>query len=142
LSEFTMHGFLSNLTATMLALHTVLGCCWHHGHRSAPASSLACCVEASDGCRGDRVPHASAATDSPGQSHDGRHECQLGTCTFLGPAKENPHESPLQIHALPAMPVLCGDVSVCDAGGWQTFCPRDALLPSLRLHLMHRVLLI
>jgi hypothetical protein len=28
-----MHCFASNLIAALLALHTVLGCCWHHAHR-------------------------------------------------------------------------------------------------------------
>ena len=46
-SIFMMHSSVSNLTAALLALHTVLGCCWHHAHRCTET----CVCVASAACR-------------------------------------------------------------------------------------------
>jgi hypothetical protein len=134
-----MHAFLSNLTATLLAVHAVLGCCWHHGHRCAPEGGGVGSVAASHTCE-THATHPGAAVDSHGDQHQGRHECRGGTCTFVGPTRENPHELPLQITA--AAPGLCSDRRVVDSAARQEFCPDDAVVPPLRQHLVFSVLLI
>lgn len=137
-----MHGFLSNLTAAMLAMHTVLGCCWHHAHSCTKPCGLARCVETPDSGGENHATHTVAAADSSGDPHHGQHECLGATCSFLGPTKENPAELPPQIHASAVIPLLCGDFSIPASAEWQEFFACDALSSPLRLHLMHCVLLI
>ena len=137
-----MRSFLSNLTVAWLAVHTVLGCCWHHGHGCPQADDFTQSVESPEECEANPSFLACTSADSTGDEHHGPHECRGVTCTFLGPTKQNSHELPLQLHALPAAPMLCGEPSVSDAASRQEFFACDALLPPLRLHLIHRVLLI
>ena len=135
-----MHNVFSNLTAALLALHTVLGCCWHHAHRCAETYAATVSVASSDSC--DRARHANPATDSDGQGHHGRHDCQGSTCVFVSPSKANPHKLAFQFDASPAAVVRGNSVSVCRVVGEPPFYPPDALLPPLQLHLANQVLLI
>ncbi len=137
-----MHGFLSNLTAALLALHTVLGCCWHHAHRCTQTCATAGPIASSDSCQGDHAHHAGTAPDSGGQGHHGRHDCRGSTCVFVNSSKANPHELALQLDVPPAAPAPGGSPTVCDVVGQWPYYPPDALLPPLRLHLVCRVLLI
>ena len=137
-----MHGFLSNLTTALLALHTVLGCCWHHGHGCAQAFSCTPTVESPEVREGDLSSRAVKFPGATAHQHHGPHECHGGRCTFLDPTKPNPHELPLQLHVSPAASRLGGELSLSDPVGRREFFACDALLPSLRLHLSHRVLLI
>ena len=133
-----MRNLLSNLTAALLALHTVLGCCWHHEHRCTEACSLAGAAEFSHHCDGSHAPGDGTAVGCPVHGHQGPHECQGATCSFLGPIKQKPHDSFWQVQAAPA---ISGDAAVSLAA-WGQLSNRDAVLPSLRLHLIHHVLLI
>jgi hypothetical protein len=140
----TMHRFLSNVTATLLALHTVLGCCWHHAH--------ACACERDNVILAHRVTnigsldrceshHADMHDDgcAPCHGHHGRHECQGNTCVFLGSVKSRPANSPIQPVLLPLASVAPGDLT-SPQSPW--FLPAIASLSPLRLHLLHRVLLL
>jgi hypothetical protein len=133
-----MHGLLANVTSALLALHTVLGCCWHHAH---------CCTEGcaaesvalSDSCKPDLAHGDNAA---PNHGHHGRHDCRGNACVFLGQTKTNSHKSALEFALPPAMFAPYAEPSACDIVGAQFCFASDALLPPLRLHLVCRVLLI
>jgi hypothetical protein len=141
-----MRGCLSSLTAAMLALHTLLGCCWHHAHCCTQECGSAVCIESPspDGCQGDRADDSCAATSSVGHGHHGhhgRHECQGGTCTFMGPNRVNWQQSSLSFDALPAVLSPINGAAVAEVRAKPFFGP-DAFLPPLRRHLLDQVLLI
>jgi hypothetical protein len=133
-----MRNLLSNLIAALLALHTVLGCCWHHEHRCTEACSVAVAAESPCHCDGDRSPCDGPMASSPSHQHHGPHECQGAACSFLGQTKQIAQHLVWQV---PAPPAIDGDAVVFVAG-WGQFFVRDALLSSPRLHLVHQVLLI
>jgi hypothetical protein len=141
-----MHGFFANVTATLLAMHTVLGCCWHHVH--------ACACERDNGLLALRVTNIGsldrceahrADTHDDGCSshhgHHGRHECQGNTCVFLGPTKSGPNFPTLRFVPPPVACVSCVAPVAYD-GQSRPLLAIDALSPPLRLHLLHRVLLL
>jgi hypothetical protein len=141
-----MHGFLSNLTAALLATHTVLGCCWHHAHACTPdcdnvlltfrvrnVQPLDCgdahCADAHhDGC-------------STSHEHHGRHTCQGSTCVFVGTTKAGPTNSTFRA-VLPIVASVALDSPTSDAPLPWPLPAIEALLPPLRLHLLHHVLLL
>jgi len=135
-----MHIVVSNLTAVTLAAHTLLGCCWHHGHRSeqmrSPAAALSGCCEAGD------AHGPSPARRDCGTQHGGRHDCQGSPCMFIGPATQNVSPSPawaLQplVATLPPASLSAGSAAI-----ERSLLATGALLPPVRLHLAHQVLLI
>jgi hypothetical protein len=75
-----MGEFYRILTAAMLAIHLMVGCCWHHAHAgdnkdcSSPARN-----DASHD--GDQCPES-----GDGHSHHGPQNCQGERCSFLAPA--------------------------------------------------------
>lgn len=133
-----MHCFLSNLTAALLALHTVLGCCWHHAHALAGDHDSATSVESPD-C------HKDHCTDGCGSSESDNHQqhfCQGNTCIFLGPTKWDRHRLQFDIASVPiaSFSDYLPD-EIASVRSEPIFEP-DALLPPLRLHLLDRVLLL
>ena len=128
------------LTSVFLALHTVLGCCWHHAHACTTECSGRSSLESHDA-------HADPCGDECGTAggdehqHHGWHECQGRTCVFLDLGGRNAHGSAIQLQ-VPAVSCLpCGELPVC-VFATESFFATDALLPPLRLHLAHHVLLL
>jgi hypothetical protein len=133
-----MRKILSNLTAALLALHTVLGCCWHHEHRCTEACSLAGTAESSHRCDAHHSFGDGPTVSSPGHEHHGPHACQGDKCNFVEQTRQRPSDSFSQTVGVPAD--HCGaDVA---SAGWGPFFDCDPALPPLRLHLIHHVLLI
>lgn len=135
----TMHGFLPNLTATLLAVHSVLGCCWHHAHSCPREHHALEAVALPHCCENDHAHHSSTP-----KNHDdhGRHDCQEGTCVFLGPTKSSLENHALQTGALHVIYTTLTDSTAYWNVEQGRFFATDALLPRLRLHLICRVLLI
>jgi hypothetical protein len=71
------------VTAALLLLHSLAGCCWHHAHHAAGHDDLAT-VSA---C-GHRCPdHAADAENHPLSDEDSDHEeCDGARCVFVGSA--------------------------------------------------------
>lgn len=133
-----MRCFLSNLTAALLALHTVLGCCLHHAHALAGDRDSAPSIESPDRHK-DHCADGCGSNES--ENHE-RHVCQGNAYIFLGPTKWDRHRLQLDIAALSVAPLLgCQPVIIASVRTEQIFEP-DALLPPLRLHLLDRVLLL
>jgi hypothetical protein len=133
------HRLISNLTAALLAMHTVLGCCWHHAHAGPPDGEQATSVESPAEHAGHDADCCNRGDSEPG--HDrGTHVCQKGSCVFVGTGK-------VRLNAADGTN-LASFVSL--AGGWLS-SPNSATMPlfaagalpaPLRLHLTHQVLLL
>ena len=158
-----MHILASNLTAVMLAVHALLGCCWHHGHGSeqmrGPVAVTArispqpwiisgqCATACSQAVYG-ADPHVSTACEQAvaqhncGTQHGERPDCQDTPCLFIGPATQN--ISPSAAYALqPLITTLpLASLSADSAATERSLLATGALLPPVRLHLAHQVLLI
>ena len=132
-----MRSVLCHLTALAVALHALLGCCWHHAHACATChSSLACDGSAchpEDECNASTCighhdsdgPHDSdgLSEQHPNCAHhasqhrappcQGRHACQ-GLCVSLAPAKAA-GESALDLRASATLVVIESrrDVAAC-----------------------------
>jgi len=135
-----MHDVLSHLTAALLALHTVLGCCWHHAHRCTETCEAAESIVAADSC--DHAHGVGMACDSDGHAHHGRHDCQGHTCVFMGPTRARTGELTLHVNTLSAAIASDRASSIGNKVDGQSNDPLDALLPPLRVHLLCTVLLI
>lgn len=67
---------LTCLTAVTLLLHSLLGCCWHHGHDSSAAHEGVC------------LDHEHASDhDEPAdeREHSSEGHCQAARCVFIAP---------------------------------------------------------
>ena len=134
------HGFLSHLTAALLAVHTVLGCCSHHAHACGRECQPVSSVESPDS---DASHDAGRCTTQDSDSHQnhGLRDCQGSRCVFFSPAKGDLNAA-LQ-HSLPScIYAESGDLSLRAAAASRLPLAADALLPPLRLHLAYQVLLL
>src|SRR5262245_40535131 len=129
-----MQAFLSSLTAALLFIHAIFGCCWHHAHAcehsSVVAQTAKCCHHGHH--NSDSKPH-----DLPCKC---KVECEL-TCTYVVPQKVKV-EAPLGITSdiLAVLPSLSGHQLEATAS-WRAGWPPPDLVTSLRTHLLHQVLL-
>jgi hypothetical protein len=128
-----MQNLLSPLTAALLAVHTVFGCCWHHGHDCTETCDAAPSVASADGhAHGSDADHA---------EHHGRHECKGGVCVFIGSAKAASASATSRLASVPPAPLFC-DVSVLSRATGAIISLADDLQPPLRRHLLCQVMLI
>lgn len=134
------HGFLSTLTATLLALHTVLGCCWHHTHSCVSADHAAPTL--SDECSCDDGDHDGQPAHGNKPGCPNGHECHGNTCVVAHVSKVNWPGLTLLPQSLPIASAVSGSPFCNHAVDSQAFFAADALLPPLRLHLVCHVLLI
>lgn len=135
-------GFLSHLTAALLAMHTVLGCCTHHEHACGHECDSAASVESPDDAHTGHGDDACDTADSESHENHGPHDCQGSTCVFVRPAEDGAFSAAFQFD-LPSFACVAYESSSAHApaGSWPHFTA-DALLPPLRLHLAHQVLLL
>jgi len=129
-----MQAFVARLTAALLFIHTVCGCCWHHAHasehRAAAAQTATCCHHHQhEGGDGEH--------QKPGKC---KSECQ-GKCSYVVPPKvqiEAPQFLAIDLNAV--LPSLADDSLAAASSGPAFAFPLD-LAPPLRTHLLHQVLL-
>lgn len=142
-----MRSLISATVAAIVALHSVLGCCWHHAHQS---SVMADQIEQTTetraercGCHNSRFEKVRAADDDSRQ-HNSCNSCPRGCndqCeSFATPRLQHdeialPQSSLLATIAQPIPPpiVFTSHARLAD----ETVTP-----PPLRLHLLHQMLLI
>jgi hypothetical protein len=125
------------LTAGLLFIHTVLGCCWHHAHRwdgrgaALVAEKAHCCPH-----------HDDQKSQQPGPDDCRQERCE--TCTYLLPQKVL-IDSPQSAQFLAALDLAAVLPQAADTIGLgasrRGFCAGlfDAA-PPLRLHLLHQTL--
>ncbi len=138
-----MRTFVSNLTAAMLLVHALVGCCRHpeHSHTSCENTEFSDSL-ATDCCRHDHEP-SSHKDEQPFSPCDCQFKCKA-LCIFLPPEKT-------LVDA--RQTVLCIDVvaiASCAANGyapsahryWSAESVLHGLEPPLRLHLLHQIILV
>ena len=127
-----MQAFVSSLTAALLFIHTVFGCCWHHAHdcTAAVAGPEACCCHDHDD--GDSKQHEQPCQDGA--------DCE-GACAYVLSQKVKV-EAPkwITIEYLAVLPTLA-DGQLEAATSWRVLSSLPNVGPPLRLHLLHQVLL-
>jgi hypothetical protein len=127
-----MQAFVASLTAALLFIHTVFGCCWHH----AQCSTAGVC-EPAHCCHHHQH-------DSDGQQQERPCKCTVeceGTCIYVVPQKvtvEAPDRVAIDVLAvLPSLADCQIEAAVC----WEGITSPTDLAPPMRTHLLHQVLL-
>ena len=148
-----MRAWFTNLTAVLLFIHAVLGCCWHHAHECDRCGAERCGAEEASG-----FAHAAlglcgchdCADDDHGQPAGPcrcQFECQ-GVCTYLPPEKSSLDAglsgadfdgADFDFWAVTATP-RAANIGEATAHA-HSFIPPRAATP-LPPHLLHQVLLI
>ena len=135
-----MRLFVSNLTAAMLLIHSLIGCCWHHGHACAERQETV-------------AIHADCCHDHDGESHDDNeaparhHNCELkcqGVCTYL-PTQKIVIDAQQLLNSIDYVAVVlatANSYSASAASFWERSRVTRASKPPLRLHLLHQVILV
>ncbi len=130
-----MQAFLSSLTAGLLFIHTVFGCCWHHAHACENVASAAACE--THCCHHHHQGGEKESEDKPCHCDEG---CE-GTCTYVAPQKVKVEAPDIAALDLTVTPELLAGLRIEPANFWQAArLPLD-LSPPLRVHLLHQVLL-
>ncbi len=141
-----MHALIANLLAGLLLIHALLGCCWHDGRTWTACVAPRCGVVIVGICSGSHGTVEHETGDQNRQHHPRPSPVEKCPCvyTFLPPGKT--HARPLLVQApfdLGAIYLLPVEVS---ADGLTRTCNRVAgpleAQPSVRLHLLHQILLI
>lgn len=123
------------VTAAFFVTHLMLGCCAHHSH-AAEGQSLPLASHGAVLADGQCIEGHDGPADP---SHRGPSDCRGGSCSFLRPS---PTVADSPIHSLPAVCVpLLHAQSLGKVRAEQQPATGGALL-SVRLHLVHQVLLI
>ncbi len=139
-----MHAFLSNLTAVLLVVHAMIGCChhpWHCEVECAAAAPVSLCAVAFPCC--DQCCESYDESEPPAEPCDCELECQ-GVCTYLPTEKTQIDVSPADTAfdlpaAIPAL--LDGHLAAARLSRVLAHT-LDESPPPLRLHLLHQILLI
>jgi hypothetical protein len=127
-----MQALVASLTAAVLFIHTVFGCCWHHAHFSAAvvAKPVHCCH------------HHKHESDSKQQEKPCKCnvECE-GTCSYVVPGRVTV-EAPqwITIDLVAVLPTLAGR-QIEAASSWEALSSLPNWVLPLRTHLMHQVML-
>jgi hypothetical protein len=136
-----LRSLSSNLTASILLVHAVLGCCWHHAHAGGefPARLVVC------------VSHNSPIdSDAPGRGHaeqsrdkhSGHDDCKGSKCIYVASLRVCSAQ-PTGSHEHRALPGTSAvDSMVFVAWGEQRSAANELPAPHTRLHLVKHVLLI
>jgi hypothetical protein len=133
-------GLLPHLTAAILAMHTVLGCCWHHAHACGADCRPTSSVE-SPATHANHDADQCGEEDSGASESHGQHKCVKGACVFLRLLEDD--VAGALHHDLPS--IFCAQSNAIPPRGDSAPTPyfaAGALLPPLRLHLAHQVLLL
>jgi hypothetical protein len=136
-----LRGFLANFTAIMLFAHAALGCCAHHVHACGEPHGSVALVEGTHHCSDSCGEPSAGSSEQTGHEHQGQDDCQGNTCNFGRPANEREAKSGDVV----CQPVTLGpfeDVTGLVGGQLEHNLGKSGVLPPVRLHLVHQVLLI
>ena len=135
-----MSSLLNNLTAAILVVHLVVGCCAHHAH-DCPQT---CDARHSQGMGHDAgAPCDAHSSDEPGQTtdhHHGTNECQGAKCSYLRTANDTIAKAFLQPRLAHVTPMLADDSALVGVFSEQHTLASGRLLLPVRLHLANQVL--
>lgn len=138
-----MQTFVSNLTAAMLLVHALVGCCRHHEHRFVSRDRAECSdTRVADCCHHDHAV-SSHENERPIAPCDCKLECKA-LCVSLPPEKAL-IDAGQSVRCIDVM-AMASDRGSLAASAARFF--RDAMrvfnapAPPLRLHLMHQIILV
>ena len=139
-----MHALISNLTAVLLIIHAMIGCCHHHWHcdeECAAAAAITLCAAPCQCC--DQCCGSHDESEQPSQPCNGELECQ-GICTYLPTQKTVIDASPAvaAFDFAAVIPTLLDGRLAAAALSWDRTHTHNDSPPALRLHLLHQILLI
>ena len=136
-----MSGLLNNLSAAILVVHLVVGCCVHHAH-DCPQT---CDAGHSEGMGDEGAPCDGHSHGEQGQTtdhHHGTDECQGVKCAYVRTANDTIAKVLLQPRLVHVTPVLDEDSVLQGVFSEQHTLNSGRLLLPVRLHLANQVLLI
>jgi hypothetical protein len=137
--EAFMRVIVSNLTAAMLLVHALVGCCRYYEHNCGRHDFATDCVSVIAAC----CDHCHGRNEAPTRPENCGFECQ-GVCTYLPPQKtfiDSPHSN-ISRDFLPLDPPLADNCLASasflleQSSSWS----RPEL--PLRLHLLHQIILV
>src|SRR5262245_28959759 len=134
--EVEMQKFVSNLTALLLIVHAMIGCCHHHWHRDdeccVPVGTVASCE-----CCESHFEFV-GANQMPPTPCDGDLECQ-GVCSYLPTPRTQLNDASeswsLELFALPPCEIAIFGCATTFSADW--IAERD-FSPPVRLNLLQR----
>ena len=137
-----MRALQSNLTAILLVIHAMIGCCHHHWHCDAEcAAAVTLCAAPCQCC--DQCGGSHDESEQPSQPCNGELQCQ-GVCSYLPTQKTvidaSDVDSGLDFAAI--IPTHLDGHLAAAALPWGFAHTVNDSPPPLRLHLLHQILLI
>jgi len=130
-----MAGSFRILTAAILVVHLMVGCCMHHAHacddddQSPPAPATT-------------APDGQCPASQPDHSHHGQHDCQGVKCSFVRTTDDTVAKSLDHVYKAPAALLFNGVFAPSDDSFERHFFSAGRLLPPIRPHPANQVLLI
>ncbi|GEM_PF-3247312 len=126
------------MTAFLLTLHAVFGCCGHHAHAAMEECESAVVVETHE----DRDCRRGEDCGANFHENSEPRVCLGFSCTFLAPAKSDGHLRQLEIAGHQIAASIERLFVARPIVRLESIFALDALLPPLRIHLLDRVLLL
>jgi hypothetical protein len=127
-----MIGFFRILTAATLALHLMMGCCWHHAH----ACELAAASDHGGATHDGHCSHGGC-----GHSHHGTHQCKGERCSFVSLSRSVNISITFSFQTS-STALLDKQIPGVGSGRQQCIMAAGWLLLPVRLHLANQILLI
>jgi hypothetical protein len=137
-------SILPGLTAAVVAVHAVLGCCWHHNHTGLPGlvdgEAVGCCTASGHVPSAELTSHRHDGADHP-SDETGR--CKGNPCVFLVSSKDHGSVAVPDDGVVPFTPILLASRSAIssNAAAARPLLADSPILP-VRLHLAYQVFLI
>jgi hypothetical protein len=138
-----MRAILSNLTAAMLLIHALIGCCRHHEHRCVAGDRAAEGISLTSGCC--HCNHSGCHQQSETPPHPDN--CNLGchgVCSYLPPQRTlvDAPQLIVALDILPVDPALVSGYMVPAGACRERINGNPASTLPLRLHLLHQIILV
>lgn len=130
-----MAGLFRVLTVVTLTVHLTMGCCWHHAH--------GCPDDASQASSPHQAMPGAACSCNDAPSDHGSHGCHEPKCSFVAASRLVVDATAASGFAQATSGALLNDPSSREGfSSFSLLSSMDRLLPPVRLHLAHQVLLI
>lgn len=135
-----MRAITVNLTAVLLVIHAMIGCChhdWQCGSEGSPADKVATC-----GCCDHHGATQGDVEENPAPC-DSQQECH-GVCNYVPTqrAVDGTLDGSNNRAVAIAIPKLIHYHAAASVACWADVVPPDDSPPPLRLHLLYQLLLI
>jgi hypothetical protein len=136
-----MRALVPNLTAVLLVIHAMIGCCHHHWHGDDEVAAASISVSHCSCCSHQRATHD--ASKVPGEPCNGERECH-GVCSYIPTQRMQLGASAggIDFRLAIVTPVHTSGRIAAAAERLDQLDAVDDSPPPLRLHLLHQILLI